>query len=115
MPIGSGSNSTPPLSRVDGTPGTRPKSSEGNTVSADGKARTMNGKKQRPIRNESRNANLNEDKKNNSADEHIDTGLEYQTANPEQNVGRVHGRTGLSWKTTMNNKKKMTIDRPAGG
>ena len=45
MPIGSGPNSTPPLSRVDGTPGTRQKSSKGNIVSADGNARRMNGKK----------------------------------------------------------------------
>ena len=45
MPIGSGPNTTPPLSRVDGTLGTRQKNSEGNIVSADGKARTMNGKK----------------------------------------------------------------------
>ena len=45
MPIGSGPNSNPPLSRVDGTLGTRQKSGEGNTVSADGNARRMNGKK----------------------------------------------------------------------
>ena len=36
--IGSGPNSTPPLSGVDGTPGTRQKiSCEGKIVSADGK------------------------------------------------------------------------------
>ena len=44
----------------------------------------------------------------------MDTGLEYRIANLEHNVGRLHGRTGLSWKTTME-KKSMRTDWPAGG
>ena len=45
-------------------------------------------------------------KKMNSADEHVDTGLEYRTANLEHNIGRLHGRTGLSWKYDYENKIK---------
>ena len=45
MPIGSGPNSTPPLSQVDGTPGTIPKKIAKIIVSADGKGPYDNWKK----------------------------------------------------------------------
>ena len=47
-----------------------------------------------------------------SADEQMDTGFEYRIANLEQNIGRLHGRTGLSWK---NDYEKKCEDRPVGG
>ena len=40
----------------------------------------------------------------NSVDEHLDTGLEDCNANLEHNIGRLHGRTGLSWKNDYEKK-----------